>query len=354
MKRLVPFLLFCVAMLTACNFSADRRPVKLIPPEHDETNSVYYWKTVLSFDEAEQDFIKEHNIRRIYLRMFDVVKERYSTQPNATVRFDYSTYTFKDFSLDSIEFVPVVYITLDALKTMSRNEGVLAKNIVTRVRNMNEYNSLPNVRELQLDCDWTGSTQDFYFRLCDSVRHYISKLELPWNLSSTIRLHQLSKMVPPVDRGVLMVYNTGSFNNPDVRNSIIDIEDITPYLKHLPSYPLHLDIAYPTYSWQLLFRNRKFIGLTNGVDVNDTTKFIQRDNARYAAKTDIPHNGKIIAAEDVIRHETSDYSEIVRVKAAIEKYMNGHKHSNIIYHLDINNLSKYSSHEIQNIYSIGF
>lgn len=329
-----------------------------LPPQvHKELNSVYYWKTVFHLDSADIAFIKKHDIERIYLRMFDVSEDTYAhaiderTVPNASVRIDFLDKCLLEDSLCGKEFVPVVYITLNALKAMKGHEGVLARNIVMRVRNMCEYNGIPNVSELQLDCDWTKSTEKSYFTLCDSVKLGIADLQLPWRLSSTIRLHQLSNEVPPVDNGVLMVYNTGSFNDPDAANSIIDAEDVEPYLRHLSGYPLHLDVAYPTYSWQLLFRKRQFIGLLKGLNLTDTTQFSPRGGNIFVAGRDIPYNDRLILKGDMVRQETSEFEDISNVKRMIDSKLSNREHSNILYHLDSKNLSKYSDDEINKILS---
>ncbi|MDE6559880.1 MAG: hypothetical protein K2K75_00715 [Muribaculaceae bacterium] len=354
MLRVFPFILSLLFTI-GCKQQSSQPPSE---PSHTETNSVYYWKTVLNLDSTNVNFLRDNNIGRIYMRMFDVVEDKYAilpkvaTIPNATIRINADNLIMLRDNLADIEVVPVVYITLEALRRMKGNEGVLANNIATRVRNMVQYNELPNVSEIQLDCDWTQSTEESYFRLCDSVKGYLGKLDLQWDLSSTIRLHQLSKKVPPVDRGVLMVYNTGSFNNPDTKNSIIDPADVEPYLKHLGNYPLHLDVAYPTYSWQLLFHKRGFKGMLSNVDVNDTTKFLRKEKTQYIAKRDIPHNKIIIREGDIIRNESSQYQDIIKVKGQIDSRLSSKKHSNIIYHLDSANLSKYNSNEIQNILSI--
>lgn len=345
MKPFVPAILVSLLTLASCS----QPPA---PPLHKELNSVYYWKTVFKPDSAETAFLQSNNVGRMYLRLFDVVKDNqsdipdYKTYPNATVKFDESCVPDT-----SMEFVPVVYITLDALKAMSDQENVLAENIVTRVRNMCEYHELPHVDELQLDCDWTGSTQTSFFNLCKSVKENIADLGLNWRLSSTIRLHQLSKPVPPVDNGVLMVYNTGSFDNPDACNSILDVKDVEPYLKHLPGYGLHLDVAYPTYSWQLLFRGRHFVGLLNGVDLADSTRFANKKENVFIALQDVPYNNRMILEGDAVRLETSDFKSIAEVKKLIDKALAGKEHSNILYHLDSKNLSKYSADEIKSLYS---
>lgn len=324
---------------------------------HKELNSVYYWKTVFHPDSAERDFIRRHDIGRIYLRMFDVSEDHSATAiedrtyPNASVRINDADYCYLKDSLADKEFVPVVYITIEALKAMKGNEGTLAENIVTRTRNMCEYNGLPNVNEIQLDCDWTTSTEKSFFSLCDSVKQYIIELGLKWRLSSTIRLHQLSGEVPPVDNGVLMVYNTGSYNDPDARNSIMDVKDVKPYLRHLGNYRLHLDVAYPAYSWQLLFRKRKFIGLMNGLNLADTARFSRRGENIYVAKQNIPYNSRMILAGDMVRQETPEYEDISEVKRLIDEALSGKGQSRILYHLDSDNLSKFTDDEIDRILS---
>lgn len=350
MKHLTPLMAILLMIVASCS--------ETLPPQvHKELNSVYYWKTVFHLDGADIAFIKKHDIERIYLRMFDVSEDTNARAidekavPNASIRIDYPDNYLLEDSLSDKEFVPVVYITLNALKAMKGYEGVLARNIVTRVRNMCEYNDIPNVSELQLDCDWTKSTEKSYFALCDSVKLGITDLQLPWRLSSTIRLHKLSKDVPPVDNGVLMVYNTGSFNDPDASNSIIDAKDIEPYLKHLSNYPLHLDVAYPTYSWQLLFRKRQFIGLLNGLNLTDTTQFSSRGGNLFVAKRDIPYNDRLILKGDMVRQEKSEFEDISTVKRMIDSKLSNREHSNILYHLDSKNLSKYSDNEINKILS---
>ena len=358
MKLQLQFLSIAIALLSgaaaSCGGPEQSQPV------HPEKNAVYYWKTTFNTDSADCNLLLRHKIGRVYMRMFDVVADIYPYDnkvenrvvPNASIRIcDPPNRLAED--LAKIEFVPVVYITLEALKAMKGHEGTLASNIVTRVRNMCEYNGLRNVSELQLDCDWTPSTENSFFSLCDSTRRILRTSEYGWSLSSTIRLHQLARKVPPVDRGVLMVYNTGSFDNPDAANSIIDIDDVRPYLKRLSSYDLHIDVAYPTYSWQLLFRDRRCVGLMDDANLEDTSAFARRRDNGYVALRDIPYHNIIIRAGDMVRIETSAFADIARVKDMIEQRLSERPHSNILYHLDFENLSKYTPNEINKILSTG-
>ncbi len=358
------FLSIAIALLTLAATSCGK-PEQVSKPAHAEKNAVYYWKTTFNTDSGDCDLLLRHKIGRVYMRMFDVVpdicpydnKIENRVVPNASIHISDPRNRLAE-DLADIEFVPVVYVTLEALKAMKGHEGTLASNIVTRVRNMCEYNGLRNVCELQLDCDWTPSTENSFFSLCDSTRLILRKEnsgeKSGWSLSSTIRLHQLARKVPPVDRGVLMVYNTGDFANPDAANSIINAYDVRPYLKRLSSYDLHLDVAYPTYSWQLLFCDRHFAGLMDNVDLTDTTAFARREVGNvYIALRDVPYHNMVIHAGDMVRAETSSFCNIIRVKDMIEQCLSERPHSNILYHLDFENLSKYTSNEINKILSTG-
>lgn len=163
MKQLITSLI--IALLAGASCSTPPASA----PHHKEVNSVYYWKTVFKADSSNRAFLRDHNIGRIYLRMFDVTVDKYAESPNlaaipeASVKVGDYEYRIQCDSLADSELVPVVYITLDALKAMKGREGALAANIVERTRNMCSYNNLPNVGELQLDCDWTASTEDSFF-----------------------------------------------------------------------------------------------------------------------------------------------------------------------------------------------
>lgn len=342
MNRLF-YLLFGLNTLLLCACS------KTELPQSQNGSAVYYWKTTFKPDSADINFMQRHDVDRIYLRLFDVDEEFNNYKPVATLSFPDSIPV--PASLDSTEFVPTVFITVDALRLSESKSKDLANKIVERVKNMCSYNSIPNVSELQLDCDWTESTDKLYFALCDSVKSCMRRHGLDWKLSSTIRLHQLAQTPPPVDSGVLMLYNTGNYDDFSADNSILSADDVRPYMKHLAQYPLPLDIAYPVYSWQLLFRDKQFVGLINGVDVADTTKFKRIDNTRFQAKGLVALDRITLHAGDIIRREYSEIATILEVKQMIERELKGRAHRNIIYHLDSKKLSNYTDNEISQIFA---
>lgn len=262
--------------------------------ELPEGNAVYYWRTDLRLDSTERAFLKQYQIHQVYCRYFDVVINDDATEPkpNATI-------TFSDTLPDSIEIIPTVYITEDC---MHQRHADLAEKIVKRIRQMNETNNINNVREIQIDCDYTSKSRKVYYEFLEEVRKLWGK-----RLSTTIRLHQLSMETPPVDYGVLMVYNTGDPRNWEERNPILDYRDVYPYLNRLDDYPLPLATAYPVFLW---IRN------IQGVRIEHT-----------------------VEAE-----------EILRVKQAMEKERSDLSHTIITYHLEKDNINRYKPETYEEIY----
>jgi hypothetical protein len=230
----------------------------------------------------------------VYCRYFDVVIDEEGTdpKPNATIAFS-STLP------DSIELIPTVYITENC---MHQKHPGLAEKIVKRIRQMNETNDIKHVNEIQIDCDYTSKSRKNYYQFLEEVKEAWGQ-----TLSTTIRLHQLSMEAPPVDYGVLMIYNTGDPRKWEERNPILDIRDVQPYLKQLDSYSLPLAAAYPVYQWVRTIRNIR------------------------------------------IEH-TVEAKEILRVKEAVEKKRSNLKNVIITYHLDKDNINRYKPETYEEIY----
>ena len=310
-----------MALLTACCDTG--RSAKSTTDAEQHGNGVYYWKTVFELNETERDFLKEHQVKRLYLRLFDVVPTDNGSQhdfeivPNATI-------AFREEMPEGVEVVPVVYITLDALRLINSPKHDYAGEITQRVMNMADFNELGNIREIQLDCDWTQQTQEGYFAFCQAMKDKLKPLGI--QLSCTIRLWQLACDCPPVDRGVLMLYNTGTITNPNTNNSILDIEDVKAFLKG-EAYDLPLSLAYPTFSWYVWFRNDTYMGLFHDQPSTE------------------------IEAGDVVRHEQVSFDELKQLDSLVRLKLPGANNASIIlYHLDSANLSNYTTDEIRQIY----
>ena len=262
----------------------------------ERCNSVYYWRTDLRLDSAEKAFLNQYNIKKVYCRYFDVVMNDGASEPSPN-----ATITFSDTLPEGIEIIPTIYITEDCMHKPYKD---LAKKIVDRILQMNETNDIKNVREIQIDCDYTSKSRTTYYKFLEEIRHHLSTA---YHLSTTIRLHQLSMPAPPVDYGVLMVYNTGDPRKWEERNPILDYRDVYPYLSQLDKYPLPLATAYPVYQW---IRN----------------------------------------IQNVRVEHTVEAEEILKVKHALEKERPGLSRSIITYHLETDNINRYKPETYEEIY----
>lgn len=311
MRRFLIFLVFGISLLNlSCSGCSSQGrtdccgsdSVSLVPSGN--VNAVYYWKTTFSLDSVEEHFLHQHHINKLYCRYFDVVMtDEDIPMPNATIRFLQSV-------PDTLEIVPTVFIMNDC---MQEHHDSLAQRIVKRIVQMNATNEVSHVNEIQMDCDYTARNRQLYYQFLEEVRNEARANGL--SLSATIRLHQLSMSVPPVDYGVLMLYNTGDPNRlfdkkasrESLRNPILDLRDVKPYLRHLKDYPLPLAAAYPVFQWQ-----------------------------RTVHGVDILH--------------VADYEEISRVKQLVEVEREDVRRLIITYHLDKENINRYTSEQYENIY----
>ena len=291
---------------------------------------MYHWKNTYDLSSEEMEFMEEHNIGRLYVRFFDVTLEDiidgHGPQPVPTASVVIKNHWYTEFP----EIVPTIFITPEAIDNIHRRGQTrqIAKKMLERIDNMRSFYDIPihKVREIQLDCDWTSSTEEAFFTFCSEVRRQMPDTAF---LSSTIRLHQLSRHAPPVDYGVLMLYNTNNLRDPSVKNSILSADDVKPYLKKV-RYDLPLDIAYPAFAWDLWFHDGKFKGILRSSH--------QADSLRRAGEK--------------IRHEEVDFDEIMKVKKLVETKLPKSKHerSTILYHLDTVNIKRYTHDEIETIF----
>ena len=211
--------------------------------------SVYYWSTTLNMDSVKTAFMRNYDISRMYIRYFDVVADQSGRAvPNATLKFATDV-------PQGIDIVPTVFVMPECLR---QARSRLASLIVKRVVQMNETNDVYNVKEIQIDCDWTQSTRQLYAEFMQAMMRECHSRHL--KLSSTIRLHQLAQTPPPADRGVLMMYNTGDATDIRCHKPILDKHDAAPYLPRLNDYKLKLSTAYPIFTWRILFRGGRVVG----------------------------------------------------------------------------------------------
>ena len=295
------WLLLAIALFASCGRDEPKR-------------SVYYWQTTLRVGAAERAFLARNGEGKVYCRYFDVVPGDDGPQPNATMAFEGAF-------PKSVEVVPVVYIVNDC---MGQPHDGLAEKIVRRVSQMNETNSVPAAKELQVDCDWTMTTREAFFAFLEKLRALCHDRGM--KLSATIRLHQLSQPAPPADHGVLMMYNTGDVTKLDVRKPILDIKDVMPYMRYLRGYGMPLAAAYPLFTWHVLFRGGKYVGIMHGDD-------------------DLP----VLPGDSIVVRQP-ELGDILQVKKAVDGARRDANQEIILYDLSNKNIKRFSNDNFKKIY----
>ncbi len=335
---LLPLLCFFIG----CNTSD-----KPIP---DAARSMYYWRTTLQLDSVECAFLRNHHIKKIYLRLFDVIEQNGKPIPSATL-------TFPDNSNlpAGVHIVPVIFITENCLRT---DTAGLAEHLVSRVQKMCETHQLPTANELQIDCDWTPNSREAYFSLLHNIATILHAQGVC--LSVTIRLHQLSQPVPPADFGVLMLYNSGDFRQRHCPNPIFHTPDIEPYLKNLRSYSLPLCAAYPNFRWQRLFHGEQFKGLLYSENLADSTIYEPQttDSLYHVIQARTLHGElqrgyeiRLVPGDEVVVSRP-DKNEVLSLARRLEAVRPGLHAQTIFYHLDHQNLHNLNTSTYEDIFNL--
>ena len=290
--------------------------------------SFYYWKTVFELTEKEHQLLTDLEVKRLYIRYFDVVSLETGIMPSGIVQFK---------EKPSQEVVPVVYITNDAMsayKGYPRNFA-LADSVLQLISNISAAEEI-EFKEVQFDCDWTESTEKEYFEFIDEIQ----KLDPELIVTSTIRLHQVKYQertgIPNVHSGTLMYYNMGRIA-ADSLNSIYDRDIARQYIAGLDDYNLPLNIAVPVFSWGVQSRGNAVVDLLNKIYFNQLksdTLFNQVSDRVFEAK----HNGIFddvyFAKGDRLKLEYASPEDIRTAIQDISEYLQETPKEIILYDLD--------------------
>ncbi|SEM33054.1 hypothetical protein SAMN05216436_103226 [bacterium A37T11] len=250
--------------------------------------------------------------------------------------------------------VPVVFIVNQVFKAIDDvNLETLANHIDRFVKGKVKQSGAANFSELQIDCDWTATTREAYFKFLKALR---KRMASTIRLSATLRLHQVRNMkgsgIPPVDRAMLMCYNMGNLRQYGEHNSIISIKEINTYLKDfLLDYPLPVDIALPLFSWPVVFRKGNYMGISKQLNTDllaDTSLFHNASGSIiYRAKKFLPNTG--IRVGDEVRYEQSRVNDLLEAA----KFLSSHKRKEdftlLFFHLDPELFKHYSNEQLKKI-----
>ncbi len=213
----------------------------------------FHWKNRLALTPAEVALLDSTGCRTLYVKFLDVAREA-----GGPIR-PYALLEVADTAgLSGRCVVPCVFLTNSVFVGLSAAEvEALAQKVSQALADVGRQFPQPVFSEVQLDCDWTERTRQPFFLFLKKLKPLLPPQT---RLSATIRLHQYKfpnrTGVPPVERGLLMLYNTGDIQDPDEDNSIFSPEDALRYVEGAPArYPLPLDVALPAFGWTLVYRD---------------------------------------------------------------------------------------------------
>ncbi len=341
MNKKLLMLLPASLILVCCNMF-EKKPARNIQ------RCFYYWKSSMALDSFEKNSLQNLDVNTLFVKFFDVAwnEKIQAAVPVAQIKMKDGNY------LQHIKIIPVIFITNESIfKTDSLQINILAEKLFTLTNSICTLNHLAKVDEIQIDCDWTASTKEKYFALLMHLQQQNKRLIF----STTIRLHQIKFAektgVPPVTKGMLMCYNMGNLKNASSKNSIIDPGEFIKYTEHLNLYPLPLDVAFPIFSWKVLFRNNEYKGLLQDLpDELLTPAIFKRNGNIFTAKTDTLINGYHFKKNDWIRMEESNYEDIIKIAKIAGKKISNNNVRITLYHLDEVILKKYTKYELENIF----
>ena len=313
------------------------------------TPAFYHWKTTLQITPAERAYLDSFSCNRLYIKLLDVGRS-----PETGDITPYARLEINDpADLSGLEVTPVVFITNEVFQhILEEKNGWLAGKITDVFSAFLKTHGLHWSGEVQFDCDWTPSTRAAFFQFLKEIR---KRLPDDTRLSATIRLHQYKfpdqTGVPPVDRGMLMFYNTGDIESAAGANSVFDLKDAEKYIAGAPEhYSLPLDLALPVFSWGLVYRDGELWKILPEIPASvlqDTAKFSRPAGAPngnfepYAVKAGTFLSGHYLRPGDLLRVEVVSPAMLCDAARLAAKADLSDRASVAFFHLDTLTLRRY-------------
>lgn len=358
------FLSFIFLLFTTCS-KKETRVVR----------GYYYWRTNGYVTQEESKFLQTHSITKLYSKLMDIDwSDVNGAYPVVSGKLDLLNYYINNRDFLNIDIVPVIFITNNTFSKIDSSDiELLAKRTIRRclpqydeidvryekrLRNEDYWgsDSIPiTPKEIQFDCDWTESTAKKYFYFLK-----VFKSLLPQNIkvSATIRLHQFKYQtktgVPPVDRGMLMVYNISNPTDYSLNNSIFDLKKAEKYFVSGNKYPLPMDIVLPAFSWCIIFRDKKFYQIENELtedEIKNLSFLKVEQNHIYKVMTDTVFRDLFLRPGDEIKVETISQKTLLNAAFLAQKAINADTSSIALFELSETEIKNYKYETIESVYS---
>lgn len=300
----------------------------------------YYWNTIFLLNDSEQKFLEEVPTKKMYVKYFDL-----AFNPN-TKKTEYRAEV--DFKTSPKQLIiPCVFITNSTFNHVKDVES-LAKEVYSKINHINSQTAI-KIREIQIDCDWTSSTQKRYFVFLKHLKKHAEKDQLA--ISTTIRLHQIKYKdktgVPPVEKGYLMCYNMGDIENVKESNSIYQEALLKDYTSTINDYPISLNLAIPLYSWGLVYRFGKLVEIMNNLTEEDLKLQKRQGKNRFLIEENQYLKNSYLYKGDQIRIERTSLENTKNGIQWLYDRMEHKPEELLFYHLKSNLIQSYDSKDFK-------
>jgi hypothetical protein len=312
-------------------------------PEQEVRPAFYHWKTHFAPPPAAAAALTGIGAQRLYVKYFDVdwSEDLHSAVPMAKVQWDVLPDT-------ALEVVPTIYITNRCWQHMAPADAdtlaEMAMALVQRLHPAGRY----RFPEIQIDADWSRRTRDTYFLFLRRIKQLAAAEGQ--QVSATLRMHQVKYRdragIPPVDRCMLMLYNTGDLDDPKEQNSILAIEDLRLYLGGMKPYPLALDLALPIFRWGVLLRGGRPIRLLNQLDLEELAADPRRQKTGPSSvKVTESHylRGHYLYPGDILRVEEIAADQLLECVRYAAQELHPHPLHISFYHLEESCIASYDT-----------
>jgi hypothetical protein len=299
-----------------------------------ETTSFYYWKTTYKLNAFEKNYVQTNAIKKIYLRCFDVVPTQNGYSPEAVM-------LWQDEPLQKVLYIPTVFIRNEIWQAMdSAKTNLLSTQVIKLCTQIMAAKKLP-MQEIQIDCDWTASTQQmyFYFLACMAKQKII--------VSNTLRLYQYKYRkdagIAPTNYASLMCYNMGNLKSAAAQNSIINQADLAAYIDGQSPYPKPINIAMPIFHWALVYHGNQFKNILYNMPNTQNDCWVSTKENQFICVKDYLDtiSNQYFYKQETIRLEKIKKQEWISIKNYLHEHLINQQHEIIYFDLDSTNICNY-------------
>lgn len=321
------------------------------------TPAFYHWQTQLALTPAETAYLDTLGCRKLYVKVLDIARDPLSGDIRPYALLDVAD----TLGLAGKQVVPCIFITNSVFENCSSETlDWLAGKTAGALAGIQRPFFPQAFGEIQFDCDWTPGTRDAFFSFIKKIR---PRLGPGLALSATIRLHQYKfpsqTGVPPTDRGMLMLYNTGDIDDWAEDNSIFQPLAARKYLLGAPPrYPLPLDLALPLFSWALVYRDDALWKIIPGPGAHafaDSSRFetlpAGASAGRFRIRKATLLAGHYLRPGDLIRVERVDSAGLQAATQLAAGIPLSPDASVAFYHLDTSTLQQYPAPWLKTVWA---